>query len=141
MTIVPFPIKDKSQMSAGDSGLFVQCEKGLKHKNTKLCHIKPTRKAHLKANLLVENQQPNNAYAHICVLHVCHIDISTICVTSRSFYMFVDTLSCPWVEGMVVELYVGDKAAKPVTTVHDCVPTSVSAEPLDIFKATCFALI
>lgn len=95
----------------------------------------------MKANLLVENQQPNKAYAHICTLHVYHIDISTICVTSCSIYMFINTFSCPWVEGMVVGLHEGNKAAKPVTTAHDCVPTLVSAEPLDVFKATCFALI
>lgn len=55
--------------------------------------------------------------------------------------MFINTFSCPWVEGMVVGLHEGNKAAKPVTTAHDCVPTLVSAEPLDVFKATCFALI
>lgn len=35
---------------------------------------------------------------------------------------------------MVVELQLGEKVAKPVTTVQDWVQTFASVKPLDIFK-------
>lgn len=51
---------------------------------------------------------------------------------SRSHNMFVTGLSYQEVDGMAVEL--GEKDAKPVTTVQVCVSTFPSVTPLDIFK-------
>ena len=48
--------------------------------------------------------------------------------------MFMTRLSYQEREGMAVEL--GLQAAKPLTTVQDCVSTFVSVKPLDIFKET-----
>lgn len=53
-------------------------------------------------------------------------------VMSRSHNMFVTGLSYQEVDGMAVEL--GEKDAKPVTTVQVCVSTFPSVTPLDIFK-------
>lgn len=37
---------------------------------------------------------------------------------------------------MMVKLQLGKEAAKPLTTVQDCVPTFVNKKPMDIFLET-----
>lgn len=48
--------------------------------------------------------------------------------------MFIRLHLCLGVEGMVVELHMGNKADQPVTTAHDYVSTFVSVTLLNIFK-------
>ena len=42
-------------------------------------------------------------------------------MTYHAQILFISSLSCPELRGMVLELHVGDKAAKPGSTVRACV--------------------